>query len=393
MSDRAADRFFRQQNWKAALDDLKEGLKDEEDGPDQLLYLLDLGLVAHTAGEFQTSNHYLLKAESIAEIKDYTSLANEAATLLVSDNIKHYKGEDFEKVLIHVYLAMNFAEMGNLEGALVEARKVNRVLRKMIHEGKRKYELSAFAFYLSGLLYEAKKEFDNAYVSYKKAYRVAPNFDLIQKDLLRLSRRLNRPSDLNRWEKTFRKKIVKEFKNESTSKEVNATSELIVFFENGISPIKVPHRRFGSIPVFRPRRNPVVYAEVKVNDQVVDRTQVLEDIEKKAIHNLNQKYAGLIAKKVAGAAAKIVVGDQVEKATDSRALGVLTKIALFAADRADVRSWNLLPKDLQVARIALKPGTYRVGLKPVGDSAVIQDKTVTLKADEISFLSFRYIPF
>ena len=81
MSDRAADRFFRQQNWKAALDDLKEGLKDEEDGPDQLLYLLDLGLVAHTAGEFQTSNHYLLKAESIAEIKDYTSLANEAATL------------------------------------------------------------------------------------------------------------------------------------------------------------------------------------------------------------------------------------------------------------------------------------------------------------------------
>ncbi len=391
MSNRAADRFFRRGNFESAAIDLEKGLKEVGDGRDQLLYLLDLGLVAHTAQKLKESNRYFLKAEKIAEIKDYTSLGTEAATLFTSDNIKDYKGEDFEKVLINVYLAMNFSELNLLDDALVEARKVNRILRRMIREGSRKYELSAFAMYLSGVLYETKGEYDNAYISYKQILEQMPIFPLIGYDLWRMAYALRRRSEQRKWADQFNLSQADQDKNK---KRVGSKrqSELIVFFENGISPIKKSHRRFGSIPIFQPRFNPVTLGQVMVNGEQMDDTALLDNIESKAIHNLEQKYAGLIAKKIAGAAAKIIIGNQVEKATDSKLLGALTKIAFFISDQADVRSWNLLPKELQIARISLAPGTYRVRVRPVGDNQKIKPKQIKLKAGEKAFLSFRYIP-
>src|SRR6185503_7847510 len=142
--------------------------KQGENGRDLLLYLLDLGLSLHSAGRYEESNQAFLKADKIAEIKDYTSLSTEGATLLTSENIKDYKGEDFEKVLINTYLAMNYALMGDYENALVEARRVNHKLHLMVSEGQRKYKQNAFARYLSAVLYEAEGEWNDAYIDYKK---------------------------------------------------------------------------------------------------------------------------------------------------------------------------------------------------------------------------------
>src|SRR5262245_35225402 len=101
MSDREADNLFRSGNYDGAAEHLRKGLEKEgESGKDSLLYLLDLGLSLHSAGKYDESNKVLLKADRIADIKDYTSLAAEAGTLITSENTKDYKGEDFEKVLI-----------------------------------------------------------------------------------------------------------------------------------------------------------------------------------------------------------------------------------------------------------------------------------------------------
>src|SRR5262245_43452885 len=110
MSDHDADRLFREGRYDDAAQHLKKGLEEQgTDGRDILLYLMDIGLSLHSAGRYQESNEYLLKADKMAEIKDYTSLSKESATLLTSDNIKDYKGEDFENVLINTYLSMNYA--------------------------------------------------------------------------------------------------------------------------------------------------------------------------------------------------------------------------------------------------------------------------------------------
>jgi len=159
----------------------------------------------------------------------------------------------------------------------------------------------------------------------------------------------------------------------------------VVLYENGISPIKKPN------PIFKELPNPVRQASIEVNGQVMGTTAVLHDIEKTAIENLDEKYAGLIAKKVAGVVVRAVIADQVARQTNSPLLGALTSVALSAANEADLRSWNLLPRDLQVARVVVDPGTYTVRVLPSG-AGPLPPKTIQLNPGEKKFMDFRYMP-
>lgn len=399
MSDRKPDQLFQEERYDDAAEHLKKGLEDEKDGDDQLLYLLDVGLSLHSAGKYQESNKYFLEAEKIADIKDYTSLADEAGTLLTSENIKDYKGEDFEKVLINTYLAINFTMLGNEESALVEARKVNRKLNLMITEGKRKYQQSAFARYLSAILYEDEGSYDDAYIDYKRAYELLPDFPLIGRDLWRAAYLADRREDLEKWESRFGPSV-RDLESARAMKRRGARQgELIVLYENGISPLKHPNPQFNTLPKFYPRYNPVRSARIEIREQdrttaeasVTTETQILEDIEATAIRNLDEKYGAMIAKKLAGIVAKEVAAKQIENATDSPLAGFLAKIFFYVSDTADIRSWSLLPRDLQLARIPLSPGTYKVRIQPIGSFKSF-DREVKIAPGRKSFLNVRYMP-
>ena len=391
MSDRDTDQTFRKGQYEEAASRLKLKLAEEgEKSPDLLLYYLDIGLALHSAGKYAESNEYLLKADQIAEIKDYTSLAAEATTLLTSENIKDYKGEDFEKVLINTYLAMNYALMGDFENALVEARRVNRKLYLMITEGKRRYQQSAFARYLSAVLYEVTGEYNDAYIDYKKTYELLPGYTHIKYDLWRTAWILKMRDQMQIWSEKF--KLTQE--DQKLAKQLgphSKKSEIMILYENGISPIKKPNPSFYSIPKFYSRFNPVEYARVEVDGSVVAETAVLHDIQESAIRNLDEKYGAIIAKKVAGVVAKEVVADQIEKHTNSPLLGFLSRVLFYVSDQADLRSWHLLPRDLQIARVLVEPGEHRIRILPVGDAPLLE-KTVQVEAGKKKFLNFRYMP-
>jgi uncharacterized protein len=392
MSDHDSDGFFRRGQYAEAAASLRAGVEKEgENGRDLLLYLMDLGLTLHTEGKYEESNKVLLRAESIADIKDYTSLATEAGTLLVSENITDYKGEDFEKVLINVYLAMNYALIGNAEDALVEARKVNRKLHMMITEGQRKYKQNAFARYLSGILYEAEKDFGNAYIDYKMTYELMPDFPGLGRDLWRTAWLEGMREEMEKWDEVFGLKKEDHDIAKKVSPRGGNQPEIIVIYQNGISPIKRSNPDWRSLPKFYPRANPVRQAQVFVNGAVVGETHVLHDIETTAIENLDEKYGGMIAKKVAGVVAKEVVAHQIEKSTGNQGWGMLASLVLHAADQADVRSWNLLPRDLQVIRVPVEPGNHTVSVNPIG-AAPSGEKTVSVKKGQKVFVTFRYIP-
>ena len=175
MGDTEIDDKFRAGDYDGATERLKAGFEKETlEGKDGLLYLLDLGLSLHTAGKYEESLKYFRMADAAVEIKDYTSLSTEAATLLASDSIKQYKGEDFENVLISAYLAMDYALIGKSEDAIVEAKRVNRKLYMMATDGKRNYKQNAFARYLSATLYEADKNWNDANIDYKHAAELLP---------------------------------------------------------------------------------------------------------------------------------------------------------------------------------------------------------------------------
>jgi len=391
MSDRESGRLFREGHYSEAAERLKKGYEAQgEESADSLLYLLDIGLALHSAGMYEESNKALLKADKIAEIKDYTSLVAESATLLTSDNIKDYKGEDFEKVLINTYLSMNFAMMGDYENALVEARRVNRKLQLMVTEGQRKYKQNAFARYLSAIIYEAERNYNDAYVDYKLAWELEPGYPGLGRDLWRCAYALGMRDQMERWDREFQ--LTAQDHKAAVELLKRPTAEIIVLYENGISPVKRPHPNFTQIPKFYPRDNPVAMAHVAVDDQAAATTAVLHDVEATAIQNLDEKYAAIVAKKVAGVVAKEAVAYGVARATDSRLLGMVARLVMYASDQADLRSWHLLPRDLQVARVAVPPGTHTVRVTPIGGIGSLPEKTIQVGPGKKVFVNFRYVP-
>jgi hypothetical protein len=398
MSDTKIDSMFRAGDYEGAANRLKKGFEKETlAGKDGLLYLLDLGLALHTEGKYDESTKYFRMADRAAEIKDYTSLSTEAATLLTSDTIKQYKGEDFENVLISVYLAMDYALEGKREDAIVEAKRVNQKLYLMKSEGKRKYKQNAFARYLSAVLYEADRNWNDANVDYKLAADLRPGLPALGRDLWAMAWKLRNRDDL---EKISAKYHLTEKDKAAAKKRVapDRSAEIIVIFQNGISPKKVPEPGFPSVPKFVPRFNPVTGGEATVtraeNGAVVGRakTDRFMDIEAVAIENLKEKWGGILAKKIGGVVAKHALGSFIDSKTHHSGLGALVAMALYAADQADTRSWNLLPKDLELTRIAVPAGTYTVSLQPIGTSGALPPKTVQVKNGEKIFVNFRYMP-
>ena len=260
----------------------------------------------------------------------------------------------------------------------------------MIHEGERKYKLNPFAKYLAGFLYERSGEFDSAYIDYKAAYDLRPDFRGLHLDLIRMARKLRRWNDLDRWKKQFQL-------TPSEQKRVflpleKASAEVLVIFQNGISPRKTSHENFYSIPRFIARYNPVEVAKIRVDGGKVEYTHPLFDVEATAIQNLEDNYAGLIAKKLAGIVAKEVVSSGVEKATDSPLLGGIARLFFYASDRADIRSWSLLPKDFQVYRMALSAGPHVIEISLEGIENYSKRLELSLKPGEKKIVNFRYVP-
>ncbi|MBS1961046.1 MAG: hypothetical protein JST04_02435 [Bdellovibrionales bacterium] len=398
MKDTEIDAKFRAGDYVGAAERAQKGFEKETlEGKDGLLYLLDLGLSLHTAGKYDESIKYFRLADQAVEIKDYTSLSTEASTLLVSDTVKQYKGEDFENVLISAYLAMDYAMIGKREDAIVEAKRVNRKLYLMTTEGKRNYKQNAFARYLSGTLYEADRNWNDANVDYKLVADLLPDWSGIGRDLWAMAWKLKNRDDLARLEEKY--KITDKEKAELKRRvSPERPGEIVVIFQNGISPKKVPEPNFPSVPKFEPRYNPVTGGEAIVTNAASgaevgrEKTSKLMDVEAVAIQNLKEKWGGILAKKIGGVVAKHAIGAVIDSKTNNSGIGALLAYAMYAADQADTRSWNLLPKDLEVARIPVTEGTYSVRIQPIGIPGALPPKTVQIKNGEKIFVNFRYMP-
>lgn len=377
--------LFQHREYDAAIEKLKP-LAEKKDG-DYLLYLLDLGTVYHNAGRYQEAINTFLAAEKEAEIKDYTSLSEEAGSVFLNDNVKTYKGEHFENVLINVYLAIDFTMLGKWESALVECRKVNHKLGRMISEGKLPYDHNSFAKYLAAALFEAQGEYNDAFVDYRQLTKWAGEYPYLPVPLLRMADRLRSSQELDEYKTKY-----KNVKSWRLGKE---TGEVILLVEQGLAPYKIPNPQWRRIPKFQRsiyQSDAVVLRDKSGSVKAVSAP--LFDIEETAIKELEARTGGLIAKKIAGVVVKEAAAYGVAKATDSKALGALTSILLHATDQADTRSWLTLPARLHVARLMLPAGRHDLvvdmvayGGKETPGMKVFEG--VDIKGGKITFLHYR----
>lgn len=372
-------------NFSQAVEQLKP--KAQEDSKDQLVYLLDYAVALQLDGQIKESNSAFLKADRLAEKLDYHSITKQAASVVLNEEQVQYKGDTFEKVFINAYLAMNYLQLGDLDNALVEARRLNEKYLKYRSDDKKNFELNFFGKYLSALVWEADQKWDDAYIAYEEAAKIDSTAATLPADLIRSAKKARRGDQYQAWKKTYPQV------NEDPLWYDRSYGELIVIFQQGWGPKKDFVDGSYRMPTLRSVYSKTQSLKLDMKDaNLIAISQEVYNVDSAARKTLQDDYAGLAAKRVGGVVAKEVLADQVRQKNEL--LGLVTAIALHASDRADLRNWSTLPSTIQLIRVPLKPGEHKFSLigldqgrQPTSD--VLMDQTVKIQAGKKAFVIFR----
>ncbi len=204
----------------------------------KLPFLFEHGLVAHYANRFPESNTALSLAEDISEDLYTRSVSKEGLALLTNDNVRPYPGTRFERLLSHYYRILNYIYLNQLDGALVECRRVTNLMNTYKAENAN-YDFFAAGFlaYLSAMCFEAAGDWNDAFISYRQAeayYQRASEKTGVKMphdvghSLVRLARRLGFNQEASDYQKHYGEPAARP----------TGTGELVLFYENGYIPGK-----------------------------------------------------------------------------------------------------------------------------------------------------------
>lgn len=375
---------FESQNYELAAQSVKARASKKDQ--DEALHLVELGTIYHVSGRYKEAIETFQQAEKLASWNDYTSISQEAGSVLLNESVKNHKLDAYERVLINMFLAIDYTMLGQWESALVESRKVNNQLDKIIREGHATYLQNGFAKYLAGMLFEKTGEWNDAWVDYKQLYSWDPSFPLNPIGLLRMSSRLRSEEDVRNYKKLF--PAAPRF--QITQKE----GEVVLLAEVGRSPEKMPDPDFVAIPKFVPRFSQTKKLRLKSRQSSsLAESHILFDIERAAIIDLEEKRAGMIAKRLASIAMKKVAVDAAANSSKNRNAELLGNMFIYFTERPDLRSWLLLPGNLQVARLILPIGKHELFAEELDHGGVVLTSrelgTLEVKPFSMNFLNLR----
>ena len=390
---------------------------------DAALYYVEEGIIAHFAGFYEKSNECLAMAESIMD-KLYTeSVSSNVASFIINDNTIPYRGEDFERVMVNLFMALNYAFMGLREDALVEARKVDNKLNiinsQYDEDEKNVYKEDAFIRFMMGVLYELEGEINDAFISYRNAaeiyrddyshhYGINPPPFLIA-DMLDMAEMLDFREEATKIKRQYPDITFPDLEKR------DGLAEVFFVHYNGRGPEKV--ERSWNVPMPDGYVMKVAYPAFRENNYRISRGEVtlrnpgsnavfqfptllVEDIGKIAITNLENRLNGIKAKAIARATAKYLATKTLSKETEKRhgsLAGSLVKlagnIASVVTEQADIRHWRLLPDEIRIGRALVPPGDYQGEITFVNSNGnVILARKIelfTVRSGEMKFFTQR----
>jgi len=350
---------------------------DEAKGPkrDRLAYLLNRAILLRMTQDYTASNATLEQAKRLIDKYAAISISEQVGTLSVSETLSSYAGEPHEQVLVHLYAALNYLELGQLDEARVEALQVNLLLQTFAEKYKNTYAEDPFADYLTAMIYEELGEWSDAMIAYRDAYKTYQRYagtlglsvpDYLKHDLLRLSRRMGLNDEYRQYREQFGDD------NVLTVAELEQQGELIFILHNGLAPTKEQRGsraidpasgRLVSIalPVYTSNFMHATRAQADVDDRHLD-LEDMTDIDAMARKTLEGEIPALTARAIARAVIKDNAVRRVEEDKGPMA-GFIANIAAAATEVADTRSWWTLPHDIMMLRTPLPPGHYQLNIE------------------------------
>lgn len=396
----------------------------------RLLYGMDRGMTLQLAGDYQQSSAVLEQAEEEVERLYTRTVRSETAAFLTNDNALPYEGDAYEHVMINVVKALNYAAQGQLQESLVEARRIDHRLNVLTDKTKDKngYHEDGFARYLTGILYEATGDVNNAFIAYRKAYDAyeamqgwssTPMPHQLRADLLRTAEALHLTNEFEEYRRLFpdtvwqtsaaqqdlAQVVLISYNGRAPRKEdryldlpISMDALQLVLLNRGLSQASRRQNRgvdsvlYGlngrvvrvALPRLVTQKTQVPAEQLtlvgETGRQIVISSEMGQNMSALADKSLSDRLPGIIVKALARAAVKFTmaegatIGAQQASGKDAGPwvgliVGLLTKWWAVASEEADKRSWQTLPDEIHIARAWVDPGQYAASVQLVGRGA------------------------
>jgi tetratricopeptide (TPR) repeat protein len=431
--------------------DYEEALKRIESidrGTSELLYLYEKGLLLHYQNQYVESNDLLERAELLLEELYTKSVTRELAALTITDNIAKYRGESYEAVLVNYFKILNYLYLGDIDGALVECRRVNYKLQYLIDTEGVFFTDDPFIQYLTGMVYRIGAEINDAEVSFRVAleeYReLAEDYgiavpELLYCDALKTAKLLGdvQAADsvmmycpqmpppeygtLNLFlECGFvahleeRKVVLPVFKKDDAS-DVDAFAEVLAARE-GVAvssydgDVKIDYILKIAMPVLIPTPVPWDRAVIKpivIPDSVGETlslstaslgsdgpafgADVVDNLDAYSVAAFEETYGKVLFRTIVRALTKYAAKEGASEKDET--LGWLVNWFNVTTESADTRNWATLPQKILMSRLVLPDGRYDLSIDLIDaggqivETIVIED--VSIKSGRTVFLNHR----
>ncbi|HET6725341.1 MAG TPA: hypothetical protein VFH85_04985 [Gammaproteobacteria bacterium] len=340
-------------------------LKPLSGGRDKALYLLDKAMILRMQRNYAGSIQAFERAKPLLHYLEATSVTETVAALTLTEDLRTYTPPLYERLLLHVYQSLNYLQSGDAQAALVEARQIDVLLRRLSPATDAAPDGSdAFARYVAGMIFEDAGDWNDAMIAYRKAYQAYTAADRplppgLAISLCRFADYLGLDTELSDYRQRFG---IQQWPPVAPA----VDGQVVFVLGDGLAPAKVaitqlvqdPHSGHFfniSLPALRPRA-PVLDAATVDIGGVTATTAVVEDIARRAQTELDDNRGALVAAEIARNVARNAIAN---KADDKQqGLGALISLIGAAVDHADTRIWNTLPDNIQMARLRLPPGHY-----------------------------------
>ena len=374
----------------AALAQLEASAKSEDDKT-ALLYNLERGELLRMDRRYEDSTNAFLLADIKVKEWEETAKTNPSKLMgtvgaaLISERLKNYEGQDYEKVWLTTRLAMNRVALGDFENARVDIKRTHE-REAIIAEFRSKETLAAeeeakskgataggkelngypvetlndpevlalkngyqnaLSHYLAGFMYEVLGESGLAAPGYRKAIELKPETGVLEEGLRGLD---------NRTSFTWKRR--------------QRMTDVLFVVEAGDAParkpkaftIPVPTGRGMvtasiSYPVIEPSTDPLLTTLSAAGTDL--KLEKVVDVNVMARRALKDEMPGMVLRGVTRAIAKGVMQNELQKG-GGLVGGLIGAVASAATEVADDRMWRMLPGRVYIARGYLPPGEHVV---------------------------------
>ena len=370
-------------NQKSPQAVLEELQTQDPDDSDIAQFHLNVGMLQFKTGDFPAAIKTLEQAKKEMAAVQATSVSENAAAATVNETFRAYSGYPTDRVMVHNILALSYLFNDDIDGARVEMLQAEVSMKKLT-DGKSLLGQLASAHLLSGIIYELLDEQSNALISYRNADKILRQHKLetptaLKQALLRMSYLVDKKSRYASYKKRF-----PNFPTPIT----NDKSKVFVLYFDGVVDHKkeltilVPSHDNDqliriSMPQYPKEDTRISRGKVTANNSQLT-TQMIENLEVSVREDLSDIYPSILLMTTSRAILKYQAVKQAEK--QSSLVGILANILTVISEVADVRSWNMLPSNIQFGYVETDDGSVTLS------SANTASQTVNLKAHSENLL-------